>query len=73
MSVAVLSLRVIIASIAVRSETTPVISGGVTVGLPNDHTVESRATSLSSRISLMSAEPGATYPPVATLRTELTS
>jgi hypothetical protein len=45
MSVAVLSLRVIIASMAVRSETMPVMSGGVNVGLPNDQTVESRTRS----------------------------
>src|SRR5262245_24139694 len=41
MSVAVLSLRVIMASNAVRSDTVPRRLGGLNVGLPSDQTLES--------------------------------
>jgi hypothetical protein len=49
-SVAVLSLRVIMASSVVRSETMPVRFGGLNVGLPNDQTVSSSASFVSSRV-----------------------
>ena len=56
MSVAVLSLRVIIASIAVRSLTTPVKFGGSKIGLPSDQIVESSATSRCSSVSTTFSE-----------------
>lgn len=46
-SVAVLSLLVIIASSVVRSETTPVRWGGLNVGAPGDQTVESSASDVA--------------------------
>jgi hypothetical protein len=52
----VLSLRLIIASIAVRSETIPMRFGGSKVGLPNDHTVESSTSAFCPRRLTTSGE-----------------
>ena len=52
------------ASIAVRSETVPLMFGGVNVGLPNDHTVESSARSRCSRISSTSGESASCRPAI---------